>query len=140
MRHSDPSRALRVLVADDCRDFTDSLGMLLSLWGHEVRLAYDGVEALELARAFVPDVAIMELGMPRLDGYAVAERLRRLPGLEGVLLAAVTGYVGKGHRLRAAEVGFARYLVKPVEPSALEALLLARARRLRIAGAVTAVP
>src|SRR5919204_6318378 len=113
MRQTELGRALRVLVADDCRDFTDSLAVLLSLWGHEVRVAYDGLEALEQAREFVPDVALLDLAMPGLDGYAVADRLRRMPGLEGVLLAAVTGYGREPDRLRAAGGGFAFYLVKP---------------------------
>jgi two-component system, chemotaxis family, CheB/CheR fusion protein len=139
MRHSESGRALRVLVADDCRDFTDSLGLLLSLWGYEVCAAYDGAGALELAHDFRPDVALLDLGMPGLDGFALAECLRRLPGLEGVLLAAVTGYAREQDRVRAAEAGFAYYLVKPVEPATLEALLAARARRLR-AEEVAAVP
>ena len=131
MRRPDSGRALRVLVADDCRDFTDSMGLLLSLWGHEVCLAYDGAEALEQAGGFGPDVVLLDLGMPGLDGFAVADCLRRLPALEGVLLAAVTGYAREQDRARAEEAGFAYYLVKPVEPATLEALLLARARRLR---------
>ena len=89
---------------------------------------------------FAPDVVFLDLGMPGLDGYAVAECLRRLPGLRGVLLAAVTGYAGERARQRAERAGFACYLVKPVDPLTLEAFLRARARRLRIAGAVTAVP
>lgn len=119
-------RPLRVLVVDDCQDTTDSMAELVGLWGHDARRAYAGAAALELAAAFRPDVLLVDLGMRGLDGYEVARRARRLPGLNRSLLIAVTGYTGAEHRRLAAAAGFDFYLPKPVDPGTLETLLMSR--------------
>jgi len=113
----------RVLVADDNHDAADSLAMLLALRGHETRTAYDGEDALAVAAEFHPDVAIVDLGMPKLDGYEVARRLRA-DGHGGELrLIALTGWGQDSDRRRARDAGFDAHLVKPVEPTVLEEAL-----------------
>jgi PAS domain S-box-containing protein len=113
----------RVLVVDDHRDAADSLAMLLRLKGHSVRLAYDGPAALVAAIEFDPDLILLDLGMPGMDGYEVARRLRQTPGFERRTLAALTGWGQEGDRRRTRAVGFDRHLVKPVDPAELSALL-----------------
>jgi signal transduction histidine kinase len=117
------SSGRRLLVVDDNRDAADSLATLLRLLGHEVRVAHDGPAALALAKDYRPEVVFLDIGMPGMDGYQVARRLRRQPGLEGVRLAALTGWGQPEDRRRSAEAGFDHHLVKPVEPSALQQLL-----------------
>jgi CheY-like chemotaxis protein len=126
-----PPRRLRVLVVDDCPDNRESTRLLLDLWGHEVRAAHDGPAALEVAQAFRPDVVLLDLGLPKVDGYEVARRLRALPGLSAVNLIAVTGLTGERDRRRADEAGFACFLVKPVDPPTLGSLLQDLAERLQ---------
>jgi DNA-binding response OmpR family regulator len=111
----------RVLLADDNIDFVSSLGALLSAEGHEVRIAHDGAEALEVARRFEPDFAFLDIGMPKVNGYEVARRLRREAAR--CVLVAVTGWGQEEDRLRAREAGFDRHLVKPVDPGQIEAIL-----------------
>jgi two-component system CheB/CheR fusion protein len=116
-------RALCVLVADGDRDTADSVAMLVTMWGHAAVLAYDGADALRLALAHRPDVLVMDVAMPGLSGCEVARRARREGRLAAALVVAVTGHAGAAHRLRAAEAGFDRYLLKPACPLYLEALL-----------------
>jgi CheY-like chemotaxis protein len=119
-------RPLRVLVVDDCADTRDSLRILLRLWGHDTAEAADGPAALELAAAFRPAAALLDLAMPGMSGYEVAVRLRRLPGLEHVLLVAATGF-GQARDLAASRAaGFDHHLVKPFDPAELERLLASR--------------
>lgn len=118
-----PSSGLRLLVVDDNRDAAVSLSMLLRLQGHDVRIAHDGPTALEIARQSRPDVIFLDLGMPGMDGYEVARRLRQQPGLEKVVLAALTGWGQHEDRRRTAEAGFDHHLVKPPEPKLIESLL-----------------
>src|SRR5262245_26277347 len=106
-------RPLRVLVVDDNRDAADSLGLLLRLWGYDCRVADDGAAGLEMARAYRPDCLVLDLGMPRLDGYGLAEQLRHEPGLERTKLVALTAYSDEDRVRRAREVGFDFHLVKP---------------------------
>src|SRR5262249_26231253 len=113
----------RVLVVDDNRDAADSLAMLLKLKGHHVRLAYDGPAALVAATEFGPDLVLLDLGMPGMDGYEVARRLRQTPGVESCTLAALTGWGQEEDRRRTRAVGFDRHLVKPVDSAELSALL-----------------
>ena len=113
----------RVLVADDNRDSAESLGMLLELAGHRVRLAYDGQEALDAAGEFLPEVLLLDIGLPRMDGYQVATRLRQDPRHDGMLLVAVTGYGTESDRDRGRAAGFDHHLVKPVDPVALRDLI-----------------
>ena len=129
---SDPQRSWRqagrpsgrrLLVVDDNIDAADSLAMLLRLQGHELQIAHDGPAALALAEAYHPDMIFLDLGMPGMDGYEVARRMRRTPGLEQVVLAALTGWGQQEDRRRTAEAGFNHHLVKPPEPKILETLV-----------------
>jgi len=115
--------SLRVLVADDNRDAADSLQRVLALYGHEVRVAYDGAGALQIGREFRPRVAVLDIGMPGTDGYEVARTFRRTLGSE-VKLVALTGWGQPADRRRALEAGFDHHLTKPVDPGALNELLL----------------
>lgn len=98
--------------------------MLLEIQGHEVRAVYTGPAALEVAATFVPDVALIDLGLPGLDGYEVARRLRALPSLQATVLVALSGYGRDEDRRRAQAAGFDHHLTKPVDPSAIDRLLL----------------
>ncbi len=126
-RHDQPQEArrssLRLLVVDDNRDAATSFAMLLRLMGHEVAVAHDGPAALEVAAANRPDLVFLDIGMPGMDGYEVAHRLRAMPELQHIVLAAVTGWGQQEDRQRAFEAGFDHHLVKPPEPEAVESLL-----------------
>lgn len=113
----------RLLVVDDNQDAADSLAVLLMLQGHEVRVAHGGPAALEITKGYAPDVVFLDIGMPGMDGYDVARRLRQQPGLENVVLAALTGWGQQEDRRRTAEAGFDHHLVKPPEPKAVEGVL-----------------
>jgi two-component system, sensor histidine kinase len=109
----------RVLLVDDHNDSRKMLGLMLTLAGHEVLDTGDGIEAIRLAAAERPDVAIVDISLPGIDGYEVARRLRADPGTRGIVLIALTGY-GYAEDLRCAiEAGFDVHLVKPVEPARL---------------------
>jgi two-component system CheB/CheR fusion protein len=112
----------RALVVDDCPDTTDSFCWLLRLWGYDARAANDGPAALALAAEFRPDVALVDLAMPGMDGRELARRLRRLPGLRRLLIVGTTGYAGGGGR-PCPEGDFDLCLLKPVEPDELRRLL-----------------
>src|SRR5262249_22449991 len=121
-------RPLRVLVVDDNVDGAQSLATLLRLLGHEARVAHDGPEALEAAAEFRPEVALLDLGLPRgMDGYEVARRLRAQPGLATVTLMAMTGYGGEEERAHTREAGFAAHFVKPLDLGTLRDVLDRRA-------------
>ena len=113
---------LRILVADDNRDAADSLQRILALYGHEVRVAYDGESALYVGNEFRPRVAILDIAMPGTDGYDVARALRRRQGSD-VTLVALTGWGQDTDRRRASDAGFDHHLTKPVDPQTLNALL-----------------
>jgi PAS domain S-box-containing protein len=115
----------RVLVVDDNKDAAESLALLVQVAGHEVRTAHDGPTALEVAKTFRPEVVFLDIGLPRMDGYEVARQLRRQPGLEKVVLAAVTGYGQEEDRRRTHEAGIDEHLVKPVDPTELEKVFAA---------------
>jgi len=117
----------RILVVDDHHDSAESLATLLRLLGHEVRVVYDGPAALETARTFKPQVGLLDIGMPGMDGVELARRLRRDPELKDALLVALTGYGRDEDRQRSSEAGFDAHLVKPVDVPALNALLAQRA-------------
>ena len=112
---------VRVLVADDNRDAADSLQRVLALYGHEVRVAYDGASALRIGEEFRPRVAVLDIAMPG-NGYDVARAIRRQQGRD-VTLVALTGWGQEADRKRAMESGFDYHLVKPVDPNALNELL-----------------
>jgi signal transduction histidine kinase len=115
--------ARRVLVVDDNVDGARSLAKLLKILGHEVAVTHDGPAALEKVRSFKPEVALMDIGLPGMNGYEVARRLRAIPELREVLLVALTGFGKEEDRQRSMEAGFNAHLVKPVELQDLEALL-----------------
>ena len=115
----------RVLVVDPCPDTAASTAWLLRWWGHTVQVARDGPAALEVARAYQPDVVLMEIALPGLDGCAVAQRLRRPDHLPQALLVAVTGYGTEAYRKRCRAAGFDYHLLKPVDPEHLRDLLIA---------------
>jgi signal transduction histidine kinase/ActR/RegA family two-component response regulator len=113
----------RVLVVDDNKDSTDSLAILLRLMGHDVETANNGLAALEAARANAPDVILLDLGLPGLDGFQVAHHLRANTSLSNTILVAMTGYGQDEIRRRTLEAGFNGYLVKPVDLAELQTLL-----------------
>jgi PAS domain S-box-containing protein len=115
--------SLRILVVDDNIDAATTLAALLRMQGHDVRTTHDSVQALEIVQDFVPDVAILDIGMPKMNGYALAERIRDTMGGAQPLLIAVTGWGQEEARLRSKAAGFDHHLVKPVDPGALTALL-----------------
>jgi CheY-like chemotaxis protein len=109
----------RILFADDNRDVVESFEMILRTLGHEVETALDGMEALTKADDFRPDVIVLDVGMPRLDGYETAKRIRQRTWARDVVLIAVTGWGNEKDKLRSAEAGFDVHLVKPVDATAI---------------------
>jgi two-component system CheB/CheR fusion protein len=116
---------------DDHADAARSLAVLLRLWNHDVILARDGPAALAAAAEHHPDIVLLDIGLPGMDGYQVAQQLRKVPGMQKALLIAMTGYGQEQDRRLAREAGFDHHLVKPVDLEALQSLL---------AGAGTSVP
>ncbi len=124
-RGSAAIQPLRILVVDDNRDVADSTAMLLRQGGHEVHVVYDGAEAIRSAREQPPAVVLLDVGMPGLNGYEVARRMRALPELAGTWLVALTGWGLEQDRRRCEAAGFDHHLVKPVVAGELEQLLRA---------------
>jgi CheY-like chemotaxis protein len=122
--------SLRVLVVDDYRDAADSLGCLLRLWGYHARVAYEGATALETALRERPDLILLDLAMPGMDGLELARRLRAEPTLHGVVLVAITGLARPADRVKSEAAGIQYHLVKPVEPELLQRLLAKHATQL----------
>jgi PAS domain S-box-containing protein len=114
---------LRILLVDDNHDSADSLAMLLELKGHEVRIAYGGEQALEIAPRFVPQLAVIDIAMPKMDGYATLAALRVMPELAGTMFVAMTGFGHASDREQTRTAGFHAHLVKPVELAQFDALL-----------------
>ena len=110
-------------MVDDNRDSADSLAMMLTIMGNEVRTADDGLEAVEVAAGFNPEVVLMDIGLPMLNGFDAARRIRQQPGGNGMVMVALTGWGQEDDRRRSREAGFDQHLVKPVDPVALETLL-----------------
>lgn len=125
---ADP-RALTILIADDNPDSVESLGMLLRASGHRVELAHDGREAVESATRLKPDVVILDIGMPKLNGYDAARRIREQPWAQTTLLIAITGWGQTQDRQRSQASGFNHHLIKPVDAEELEELLRSFAAR-----------
>ena len=115
----------RLLIVDDNKDAALSLAMLLRLQGHDVQIAHDGPTALAVAESYSPHLILLDIGMPGMDGYEVARRLRARPGLESVILAALTGWGQQEDRRRTAEAGFNHHFVKPLNAKVLAGLLAA---------------
>ena len=109
----------RIVVADDNEDSAESFAMLLSFSGHEVRIAHDGAAALDAVRNFRPDVAFLDIGMPGLTGYDVAQRIKELNFPKRPFVIAITGFDQPVNRVAAEQTGFDLYMVKPVEPEKL---------------------
>ncbi|HEY1379601.1 MAG TPA: response regulator [Gemmataceae bacterium] len=125
-----PPHGLRVLVVDDNVDGAESLARLLRLGGHEVRLAHDGPAALTTAGEFRPEAVVLDIGLPGMDGFQVARRLRDAADTKGAVIVAVTGYGREEDRVRSREAGFDHHLVKPVDVDTLCDLLAAASRSL----------
>ncbi|HET7731554.1 MAG TPA: GAF domain-containing protein [Usitatibacter sp.] len=115
----------RVLVADDNADSASTLSLMLEVLGNEVRVARDGQEAVELAAEFRPDAILLDIGMPRLNGYDACERIRKQPGGAEAFIVALTGWGQDEDKIRSRAAGFDRHLVKPVEPAMLEKMIRA---------------
>ncbi|MGH8328788.1 MAG: ATP-binding protein, partial [Steroidobacteraceae bacterium] len=124
-RRADPQLfvSCRVLIADDNHDAAVSLSMLLQSMGHDTRVVHDGIEALEEAELFRPDVVLLDIGMPRLDGYDTARRMASQPWAATMQIVAVTGWGQETDRQRAKDAGFHRHLVKPVDLDALREVM-----------------
>jgi CheY-like chemotaxis protein len=118
-----PVRRLRVIIIEDNRATADSMGVLLDLSGHDVRVAYDGPAGVRAAREWPPDVVLCDIGLPGMDGYGVAAALRSNPATAKARLIAITAYGSDEARRRSREVGFERHFVKPVDPGVVLDLL-----------------
>jgi CheY-like chemotaxis protein len=119
----EPVLKRRLLVVDDNKDAAESMSMLLEMWGHEVAYAYDGPSALQMAQQWQPEAVFLDIGLPGMDGYEVAERLRALPQAKNAVLIAITGYGQEDDRLRSRRAGIDHHLVKPVAPDTLRTLI-----------------
>ncbi len=117
------TRARRILVVDDNVDAADSLAILLQALGHDTSVAYDGIEALELAEAYRPDIVFLDIGMPRMNGLEVAAALRKKPAFQRTVLIALTGWGSHEDRARSQSAGFDHHLTKPASPTLLKRLL-----------------
>lgn len=115
--------AHRIMVVDDNVDAAESLAMMLELDGHSVIRAHDGAAAIAIASSERPSVMLLDIGLPDIDGYELARRLRALPDADAALLIAVTGYGQAEDRRRAEDAGFDRYLIKPIEFESLRSML-----------------
>jgi CheY-like chemotaxis protein len=126
----------RILVVEDNRDAADSLCLLLALYGYDVAVAYSGLDGVQAAVQWRPDVVLCDIGLPGLDGYGVARKLRDNPATAKVRLIAVTAYGQDEDRRRSHEAGFEQHLVKPVDPDALQGVLNCSAVLNRTSGLV----
>jgi CheY-like chemotaxis protein len=122
-RRAEEASGVHILIVEDNEDGRESLRELLELWGHHVSVAGNGPEGVEMAFSVRPEVALIDIGLPGLDGNEVARRIRELLGGDDIALIAMTGYGQPEDRRRALQAGFDRYLVKPVDPAELSRLL-----------------
>ncbi len=114
----------RILVVDDNRDSAKTLAMLLGITGHETQVAHDGLAAIEVARTFRPEVILLDIGLPKLNGYEVCRAIRKEDWGAQIVIVALTGWGQDDDRRKSTEAGFNGHLVKPVEHDALVKLLL----------------
>ncbi|MDP2054622.1 MAG: response regulator [Acidobacteriota bacterium] len=114
---------LKILIVDDNPDSATSMAMMLSMMGHETRTAHDGEAALSTAEEFRPRVVLLDIGLPKLNGYEVAQRIRQAEWGSAMFLVAITGWGQDEDRRRSEDVGMNLHLVKPVEPGALDRVL-----------------
>jgi signal transduction histidine kinase/ActR/RegA family two-component response regulator len=124
-----PGRPARIVLVEDNPDAAESVALFLQMVGHDVRIAHNGIEALEATETDVPDLMLIDIGLPGIDGYEVARRIRARPALRRAVLMALTGYGQSEDRERALAAGFDGYLVKPVEPNELLELATRLAKR-----------
>ncbi|HUE89067.1 MAG TPA: response regulator [Vicinamibacterales bacterium] len=127
-----PPPGQRVLLVDDNIDSSEPLSLLLHAKGHEIRIAVEGEAALVMADEFQPNCVVLDLGLPGMDGYEVARRLRERPYGAELILVALTGWAGKDVRTKAAEAGFDYHLVKPVNWEELEHIVTAESAQSRL--------
>lgn len=118
-----PKPRLKILVVDDNPDSALSMAMMLSMMGHETRTAHDGEAAVVTAEAFRPQVVLLDIGLPKLNGYEVAQRIRQQDWGASMFLVAITGWGQEEDRRRSEDVGMNLHMVKPVEPGALDRVL-----------------
>lgn len=127
--------SLRILVVDDNEDAAASLASLLQLLGHRVGVACDGEQALRVAEQLEPEVVLLDLGIPRLNGYEICRRLRTRPWGRAATMIAITGWGQEEDRRRSEAAGFDRHFVKPVDPDELASLLAALPARRGVSAA-----
>ncbi|HZZ72465.1 MAG TPA: response regulator, partial [Pirellulales bacterium] len=113
----------RCLVVDDNQDSAASMALILRTLGEEVQVAYDGLEAVQIAREYQPGLILLDIGLPKLHGYEAGRQIRRLPGGDEIVLVAVTGWGQQNDRARSKEAGFDHHLVKPLEMATVRALV-----------------
>jgi CheY-like chemotaxis protein len=113
----------RILVVDDNRDSVDSLATVLQLQGHDIQTARDGVEAVQAAAAFRPNLVLLDIGLPKMNGYEAAQRIRQHDWGKTMVLIAMTGWGQDEDKRRALQAGFDHHMTKPVDPVALEKLM-----------------
>lgn len=123
---------MRLLIVDDCHDAADSLAMLTQIWGYDAVAVYDGASALDRMPVELPDVMLVDLGMPGVDGNRVAREVRSR-GASRPTLVAVSGYGDLAHRRAATEAGFDHYILKPIDPPAFRHFLCSVTESLRLA-------
>jgi CheY-like chemotaxis protein len=118
-----PAPKRRILIVDDNRDGAASLAMLLTVMGNDTRTAHDGMQGVELAEAFRPDLIVLDIGLPKLNGFDACRRIRKMPWSKDTLIVAATGWGQDEDRKRSHEAGFDHHLVKPVDAAELNRLL-----------------
>ena len=128
LRREPENRSCRVLIAEDIPDAAEMLRMMIEFMGHTVHVAADGVQAVAMAKEFKPRIAVLDIGMPRMDGLEAARQIRAALG-DDIVLVALTGWGQEDDQRRAREAGFDRHLTKPAEPDVLEDLITAAAQR-----------
>ena len=122
----------RILVVDDNEDSAASLATMFEMLGHDARAVFDGVAAVETAESFKPDVVLLDIGLPKMNGLAAARKIREHPWGQAILLIAVTGWSDEKDKRQSAEAGFDLHLVKPVDPTALENVLAGHQRKIPV--------
>jgi two-component system CheB/CheR fusion protein len=113
----------RILIVEDNSDIAESLGTFLAMDGHTVRIAQDGAVALETLHSFAPEVVLLDIGLPGMDGYQVARRMRAETNQKDLIIVAMSGYGEEQHRRQSLEAGCDDHLVKPVQPDTLRSFL-----------------
>lgn len=121
--HDATGTSLKILIVDDNVDAAGMFAMLCQIDGHEVRTAYNGAEGLAAAQEFAPEAVFLDIGLPDMTGYRVAEEMRRLPSLEKAMLVAMTGFDDEEHQTRSERAGFNHHVVKPADHAFIKQIL-----------------